>query len=83
MCNRLKRQLPALIAENDMIIGELGQLADAASTEDKPEYRDLARNLIRFLEREKHILYPASVLIGEYIRAKIDLDGMRAVRLPV
>lgn len=80
MCNRLKRQLPSLIEENDAIIRELGQLADAAATEEKPEYRDLARHLIQFLEREKHILYPASILIGEYIRVKTDLDGMRAVR---
>ncbi len=83
MCNRLKRQLPALIEENDTIIRELGQLADVATIEEKPEYRDLARQLIRFLEREKHILYPASVLMGEYIRVKTDLDGMRTVRLPM
>jgi hypothetical protein len=80
MCNRLKRQLPSLIEENDTIIGELGQLADAAAKEEKPEYRDLARHFIQFLEREKHILYPASVLMGEYIRVKTDLEGMREVR---
>ena len=83
MCSRLKRQLPSLVEENDTIIGELERLADAATTEGKPEYRDLARQLIRFLEHEKRILYPASVLIGEYIRARTDLDGMRSLRLTV
>ncbi|OPY26762.1 MAG: hypothetical protein A4E28_02339 [Methanocella sp. PtaU1.Bin125] len=80
MCDRLKRQMPSLIEENDALVRELGLLADAAAKEGKPEYRDLARHLTRFLEREKHIFYPASVLIGEYIGVKTDLEGMREVR---
>jgi hypothetical protein len=74
MCDRLKRQQPQLA-------GELRRLAEVARTEQKPEYHDLARQLIQFLEREKHILYPASILIGEFIRVKTELDGMRIVQM--
>lgn len=80
MCDRLKRSLPQMIAEGNRIIEELSLLADTAAWEQKPEYHDLALRFIRFLELEKAVLYPATVLVGEYIRAQIELKGTQEVR---
>ena len=76
MCDRLKRNLPQLIAEDNQIIEELSLLADVADREQKPEYHDLARRFIKFLELEKGVLYPSVILMGEYVRAQAELKGM-------
>jgi hypothetical protein len=80
MCDRLKRNLSELIDEDNLIIDELSRLADVAAREQKSEYHDLALRFIRFLEMEKDVLYPATLLIGEFIRAQTELKGMREVR---
>jgi hypothetical protein len=80
LCDRLKRNLPQLIAEDNLIIEELSRLADVAAREQKPEYHDLARRFIKFLELERDVLYPASILVGEYVRAQTELKGMKEAR---
>ena len=80
MCDKLKRQLPQLLDEGEQIIRELGRMADVAAKEQKAEHHDLAQRLIRFLEEERDVLYPASVLVGEYVRTRIELDGVRKVQ---
>lgn len=80
MCDRLKNSLPHMIDENGRIIQELSRMADVAAHEQKPEYHDLALRFIRFLELEREVLYPATVMIGEFVRAQIDLKGCRTVR---
>jgi hypothetical protein len=80
MCSRLKRNQPQLIAENNQIIEELSLLADVAAREQKPEYHDLARRFIQFLELEMDVLYPSVILIGEYIRAQTEIKSKSAAQ---
>jgi len=41
----------------------------------------MSRNFIRFMESEDQILYPATVLIGDLIKAKADLEGRKLAQL--
>lgn len=79
MTGKLRRELPHLLEENDQIARALQHVADVAALEQKPEYRDLARRFISFLEMERMIFYPASILVGEYLRMKNNFEGHRAL----
>jgi hypothetical protein len=80
LSDKLKRELPHLYTEIDRITSALQRLADVAATEQKPEHVELARRLIHFLDLERDILYPASILVGEYIQQEIALEGRRLVQ---
>ncbi len=81
MSSRLKRQLPQMRLELDGITMALEKLASVALKEDKREYHTMSRNFIRFMESEDQILYPATVLIGDLIKAKADLEGRKLAQL--
>ena len=81
MSGRLKRQLPQMRVELDGITRALEKLASVALKEDKREYHTLSRNFIRFIESEDQILYPATVLIGDLIAAKAELEGRKLAKL--
>lgn len=81
MTARLKRELPHMRQETENITRALERLAEVALREDKREYHGLARNFIRFMQREDQILYPAAILIGDLIGAKAELEGRKLAQL--
>lgn len=80
MTDRLKEQRPHMEAEIRQMITMLHEMSRTAITEQKPEFAELAKHLEQFLEREIHILYPASILVGEFYRLKMDQKGLQAAR---
>lgn len=81
MSGRLKRQYPQMRQDIQSLTTALESLADVAFKEQKLEYHTLARRFINFLQREEQILYPASILIGDLIQAKADLEGRKLAQL--
>lgn len=73
LTDKLKEQLPQMLRDLEIATRELEHLADVADIEQMPEYADLARQMIRFAETEEHILYPASLLVGEYVKTKLGI----------
>lgn len=71
MTDRLKAELPEMLAEHKGIVAALRALADAAKREKRPEYVSFAEKLILHAQAEEEVSYPTAVLIGEYVRSKL------------
>ena len=74
MTDRLKAQYQNMLAEHEAIIGAIHKLMQAAREENKPEYVLFAHKLILHAQTEEQVFYPAAILIGEYLKLKLDAD---------
>lgn len=68
MSDRLKAELPEMLKEHKAIVAALEQLEAAARAEGKPEYVHFAEKLMLHAQTEEEVLYPASILIGGYLK---------------
>ena len=71
LTDRLKKELPTMLKEHQVIVGALGALIEAAKQEDKPQALQLAERLKHHAKTEEEFLYPAAVLVGEYLKLKL------------
>ena len=65
---RLKQELPLMIEEHRAIMGAVRELAVAAETETDDKYIRFAAELMVHAQMEEEVLYPAAILVGEYVR---------------
>jgi hemerythrin superfamily protein len=70
MTDKLKRALPQMLEEHKAIVGALEKLADAAREQGKTEYITFSEKLTLHAQTEEQILYPAALLIGEYVKMR-------------
>ena len=70
MSNRLKAELPEMLNEHKAIVSALKNLIESATKEKKMEYVRFAEKLMRHAQNEEEVLYPASILVGEYMKLK-------------
>ncbi len=71
MTDKLKADLPEMLAEHRAIVGALQALIAAAKAERKPEYIRFAEELQLHAETEEQVLYPAAILVGEYVKLRL------------
>ncbi|GAB64155.1 conserved hypothetical protein [Candidatus Jettenia caeni] len=71
MTDTLKAELPRMLQEHTAIIDSLKNLINAAKGEKKTEYVHFAEKLILHAQTEEEVLYPTSLLIGEYLKLKL------------
>lgn len=60
-----------MLAEHKAIVGTLGKLSDVAKKENKMECVRFSEKLMLHARTEEEVLYPASVLVGKYLKAKL------------
>ncbi len=70
MTDSLKKDLSHMLHEHKAIVIELHKLMEAAKSEKLSEYVHLAERLILHAQTEEDVLYPAAILIGEYLKLK-------------
>lgn len=70
--DRLKAELPQMLAEHKAIGAALDRLAEAAKAEGRKEAADFAQELRHHARTEEEILYPAAIVVGEYVRLKLE-----------
>lgn len=68
MTDRLKADLPEMLAEHKAVVGALRKLIAAAKREDRSEVVRFAEKLMLHARTEEEVLYPTAILIGEYVR---------------
>ena len=71
MTNQLKAELPKMIEEHKAVVAELKNLIAAAEADNKLEHARFAEKLMLHAQTEEEVLYPASILIGEYLKLKL------------
>lgn len=71
LTERLERELPRMLEEHKGIVNALDGLVAAARSAGKLEYAEFALDLIRHAQTEEQLLYPAAILAGRYVRARL------------
>jgi hypothetical protein len=64
----LRRELPIMLDEHRRIVEALAGLMRAAAEERHEGWAQLATKLVAHVEQEEEFLYPAAILVGDYIR---------------
>ena len=65
---RLKAELPRMLAEHGAIVEALDALTKAGEEEHRPDAVVFAEKLRLHAATEEEVLYPAAILIGEYLK---------------
>lgn len=68
----LKAELPRMVAEHKVIVTALRKLLQAATGEGHSGFASFAQKLILHAQMEEEILYPAAILVGEYLKLKLE-----------
>jgi hypothetical protein len=68
--DRLRVELADMLKEHQAIAKSLESLYDAATGDERQELARFARKLLLHAQMEEQIYYPASLLIGEYLKLK-------------
>lgn len=71
LAERLRGELPNLVAEHRMIDAALEMMIAAAREEDKVEFAELAMRIMTHTQLEEEILYPAVIVAGELLKEKL------------
>ena len=67
---RFKVELPQMLQEHKAIVAGLTKLLEAARKENKPEQVHLVEKLKLHAQTEEELLYPAALMIGDYLRLR-------------
>lgn len=71
MTDRLKAELRDMFREHETVVAALERLAAAAEKEKLPEHARFAEKLRLHAKTEEDVLYPAAILVGEYLKLKL------------
>jgi hypothetical protein len=67
---RLKAELPQMLEEHKAIVTALDALMRAARAEGRASALEFAEGLKRHAQYEEEVLYPAAILVGQYVTLK-------------
>ena len=68
---RLRSEMPLMLEEHKAIVGALNELAQVALAEGRPGLAVFAEKLKLHAAHEEEILYPAALLVGDLVKAKL------------
>jgi LDH2 family malate/lactate/ureidoglycolate dehydrogenase len=69
MAERLKMELPEMLAEHGQIVAALDALAAVAKEEGRAEIAQFAEKLKQHAKTEEEVLYPAAIVLGQHLGA--------------
>jgi hypothetical protein len=72
MTDWLKAELPEMLREHQAVVAALKKLTAAATKEKLPEHARFAEKLMLHAKTEEDVLYPAAILVGEYLKLKLE-----------
>jgi hypothetical protein len=72
MTGQLKAELPQMLEEHKAIVAALEDLAEAARSENRPEVEAFTEKLKLHAQTEEEVSYPTSILVGEYLKLKLN-----------
>ena len=64
----LKNNLATLMAEHATIGSAVQDMLQAARAAGRTDYIEFAEKLVNHLRMEEEVMYPAAILVGEYLR---------------
>ena len=61
-----------MLSEHREIVARLKTLTEVALKENKLDYVQFAEKLSLHAQTEEEVLYPAAILVGEYLKLQLD-----------
>jgi hypothetical protein len=71
LTERLAEDLPRMLEEHRAVVGALATLRAAAEAEQRADAAEFAEALRLHAETEEQVLYPAAMLVGQYVRLRL------------
>jgi hypothetical protein len=71
MTDALRAELPHMLEEHEAIRAATARLAEVARVERDEHVAELARKLALHAQSEEELFYPAAVLVGDLVRARM------------
>jgi iron-sulfur cluster repair protein YtfE (RIC family) len=71
MTDALRRELPQMLEEHKAIRAAVESLRVAARADNAEKYERLANDLALHAQTEEELLYPAAILVGDIVRARL------------
>lgn len=71
MADRLKADLSQMLLEHSEIVNALRDLMEAARLDERVDIQRFAKELMLHARTEEEVLYPASIIVGEYLRLRL------------
>jgi hypothetical protein len=71
LSDRLKAELPKMLEEHKQIVGALDALKKAATEEKSEVGLKFVETLSHHAVNEEQVMYPAAILVGEYLKLKV------------
>jgi hypothetical protein len=75
MTDALRKELPRMLQEHTAIRAATERLRSAAQKEKAFAYEQFAEELALHARTEEEVLYPAALLVGDVIRARLSAKG--------
>ena len=75
MIEHLRGELDTMLAEHRMIIAALEEFLQAARVHSRVEHVELASKLIAHIRTEGHVLYPAALVLGDYLKLRYGISA--------
>jgi len=75
LTDRLKGDMSRMLSEHKAIVQALDELGRAAKAEGHPEVSRFVEELTTHAQTEEQVLYPAAILVGEYLKLKFPAVG--------
>ncbi len=72
MTEKLKAELNEMLVEHQGIVAALENLSDVAKRGGQTGYAEFAGKLILHAQTEEEVSYPTAILIGEYVKMKLN-----------
>jgi hypothetical protein len=60
-----------MLADHEVITAAVRSFAEVARQEGKRKYVGFSEKLLLHLKTEEQVLYPAAILVGEYLKLKL------------
>ena len=71
MTDRLRAELPQMLAEHKAIVVALEELREAAEQAGRSDIAQFARDLAQHARVEEEVMYPAAILVGQVVRQRL------------
>jgi len=71
LTDKLRGGLAEMLAEHAKIVTALKALVAAAQAENQPQVARFAEKLMAHAKTEEEVLYPAAILVGEYLKLRL------------
>lgn len=72
LTDHVKKELPRLLQEHKAIVAAVQRLITVAGQENRNDLADFGQRLILHAQVEEQVLYPTAILVGDYVRQKLN-----------